>query len=305
MDQLDFLHQLLLGPFGRVAACLWGAVWGSFFNVLIVRLPGGESVIRPASRCPSCSTPIRWYDNIPVLSYLVLRGRCRHCSARISFRYVLVELVVCLLSALMHQIFVVQGAGDLGLRMAQFVITSLFSGVLVAITFIDLDTFLIPDAITYPGIPICMLLSLFMGNPHLWDGVVGGVGGYLIIRIIADGYRLLTGRRGMGYGDAKLLAMIGALMGWQVLLPTLFLAAFQGSLIGITLLVIMRATGAEPAQTTETDEEQGEEEEEEEEEDQPSSLRHAKIPFGPFLSLAAIEFLLLRDWLIQLFPYLW
>jgi leader peptidase (prepilin peptidase)/N-methyltransferase len=115
----------------------------------------------------------------------------------------------------------------------------------------------------------------------------------------------------MGYGDAKLLAMIGGLLGWQVLLPTLFLSAFQGSLIGITILVIMRATGAEgPAETTETEEEgaeakEAEEGEEGEEEGRTSSLRHAKIPFGPFLSLAAVEFLLLKDWLIQLFPYLW
>jgi leader peptidase (prepilin peptidase)/N-methyltransferase len=303
MDQLGSLVALLLGPAGRVVAGIWGALWGSFFNVMIARLPTDESVVRPASHCRGCKHPIRWYDNIPVLSYLILRGRCRHCGERFSARYLLVELLVCGLSLLVHQLFVVQGVGSpehLGLRMAQFVITSLFCGVLVAIAFIDLDTFRIPDLITYPGIPVCVVLSFFMGLPHpWWDGAVGAVAGYLVIRLIADGYRLLTGREGMGYGDAKLLAMIGGLLGWQVLLPTLFLSALQGSVIGITALVVLRSRRGgeeeeEPAAGTEGD---GEEE-------GSPSLRHSKLPFGPFLSLAAIEVLMLREWLEVFFPYL-
>lgn len=294
MEQPEFLYEFLTGPFGRLAAGIWGAVWGSFFNVLIIRLPQQESLIRPVSSCRSCKQPIAWFDNIPLLSFILLRGRCRHCGARFSIRYLVVELLVCGLSLLMHQLYVVQGTGALGLRMAQLVITSLFCGTLVALTFIDLDTFRIPDAVTYPGIVVCMVLSVFMGHAHLWDGLVGGVAGYLLIRIIADGYQLVTGRMGMGYGDAKLLAMIGGLLGWQVILPALVLSSFQGSLIGITALVILRRRQGRGGQQHEI---QGESREVE----QP--LRHARIPFGPFLSLAAIELMLIRDWLPVLFPF--
>jgi leader peptidase (prepilin peptidase)/N-methyltransferase len=318
MDELGPLHLLLLGPFGRVVAGLWGALWGSFFNVMITRLPDDESVVRPASHCRSCGAPIHWYDNIPVLSYLLLRGRCRGCGASFSPKYLIVELLVLGLSLTMHQLFVVQGMGSpdhLGLRMAQFVITSLFCGVLVAIAFIDLATFRIPDLITYPTIPLCVVLSLFMGHPHIyWDGPVGAVGGYLVIRLIADGYRLATGRDGMGYGDAKLLAMIGGLMGWQVLLPVLFLSAMQGSLIGITALVLMRRRGGgavvdgevtgEGEAAGDATKEGGAGEEGEDNDGEEPNLRHAKLPFGPFISLAAIEVLIMRDWLEVFFPYL-
>ena len=237
---LESLDILLSGSFGRVAAALWGACWGSFFNVLIVRLPARESVVRPASHCRVCKEMIAWYDNIPILSYLLLRGQCRHCHTRFSPRYALTEALVCALTVLMHHLFVASATGPIGLRLAQFFITFLFCGILVSLAFIDLDTMRIPDKITYPGIPAAAALSLFMDLPHFWDGMVGAVAGYLVIRIIADGYQLLTGRMGMGYGDAKLLAMIGGLLGWQVLLPTLFLASFQGSVIGITALVIIR-----------------------------------------------------------------
>lgn len=306
MEDLTFIPQLVYGPFGWVAAGLWGAVWSSFFNVLIIRLPQGESVVRPASHCRACGKPIPWHDNIPILGYLLLRGRCRRCGARFSARYLLVELLVTALALAMYYLFVVKpGPGPaVGLALARFVITSLFCGVLVAITFIDLDTLRIPDAITYPGIPCCMLLSLFMGNPRMWDGAVGGVAGYLGIRLIADGYQLITGRVGMGYGDAKLLAMIGGLLGWQVLLPVLFASALQGTLIGVTVLVVLRWRRREPPSADPGESTPGDEDAEAEE--QPSaSLRHARLPFGPFLSLAALEVLLARDLLPLLFPYLW
>jgi leader peptidase (prepilin peptidase)/N-methyltransferase len=313
--ELDLAQQMTHGPFGWVAAGLWGLVWGSFFNVLIVRLPGGESVVKPASHCRGCKKTIPWYDNIPILSYLLLRGRCRHCGERFSPRYLLVELLVLCLTLGAYTLLVVQQPDPLGLRIARFVIASLFCGVLVAITFIDLYTMRIPDAITYPGIPACMLLSLFMGNPHLWDGAVGGVAGYLVIRLIADGYELITGRAGMGYGDAKLLAMIGGLLGWQILLPTLFLSALQGSVIGITALVLTRGLGGtsgtgpqEGGSTHTADEPPGATPEDDEHDaaaEAPSSLRYTRIPFGPFLSLAAVEVLFLRQYLPVFFPYLW
>ena len=263
----------------------------------------------------------------------MLRGRCRRCGARFSARYLLVELLVSGLSVLLFWSLVVQGpaggaagADALGVAVARFVITSLFTGLLVAIAFIDLDTMLIPDAITYPGIPICVGLSLVLDTTHWWDGPVGAVAGYLVIRVVADGYRLLTGRLGMGYGDAKLLAMIGGLLGWQAVLPTLMLAAFQGSVIGITALAMFKlrreraaAPGSDRASAGDgegTDAESLDDgdaraeaaddgdahAEAADELDKP--LRLMRMPFGPFLSLAAIETLLLPDWMPRAFDML-
>lgn len=312
MEQSQFIIEFATGPLGRVFAALWGALWGSFFNVVIARVPEEESLLRPGSHCRSCGAPVRWYDNIPVLSYLLLRGRCRQCRAAISPRYLLVELLVAVAALGVHEIFVVGDWHPIGLRLAQFVIGSLFCGLLVAVAFIDLDTMLIPNAITYPGIPVAAALSIFMGHPRLWDGPVGAVGGYLLIRGLADGYRLIRRRQGMGYGDAKLLALIAGLLGWQSLLPVLFLASVQGTVIGVSALVWARrrrrnkqregepqrqpisdqpalGDSAEAAHTSESTSSDG-------------PLRFAMIPFGPFLALAGIEVLLSHRWLSLFFP---
>lgn len=318
MTDAEFLLNLWSGPFGWIAAGLWGAAWGSFFNVVICRVPSGESVVRPPSHCRACKTPIAWYDNIPLLSFLLLRGRCRNCGDKFSWRYFLTELLICLLALGMHYLFVVKGTGPMGLRLAQLTITSLFSGLLVTIAAIDLDTLRIPNVITYPGIPLFTVLSLLMGHPRWYDGLIGAVVGYLAIRLLADGYELLTGRLGMGYGDAKLLALIGGLLGWQALLPTMFLASFQGSIIGITALVIARR-GAPPAedepegQAGQDQEAEGVQEDEDEEDEEyelsreahRASLRHARLPFGPFISLAALEVMVCQGWLSVVFPYLY
>lgn len=305
MSSYALLNELLIGPWGAALAACWGAIWGSFCNVVVVRVPRGESVVRPPSHCRSCFRPVAWYDNVPVLSYLLLRGRCRHCDAGYSPRYALVELGVALLAVALHHVYLVEADGPLGLRTAQFAITSLFAIVMVALALIDLATMRIPNAITYPGIPVAVALSPWMALPHLWDGPVGAVGGYLLVRLIADGWELLTGRQGMGYGDGKQLAMIAGLLGWQMLLPALFLASLQGTLIGVTTLALLRhrarrQTGTtEPAPPPAADQEPGAGG------DHPATearLGAARLPFGPFLSLAAIELLLLRDTLPQLFP---
>jgi leader peptidase (prepilin peptidase) / N-methyltransferase len=307
MGDSQFIVEFATCPLGRIFAALWGALWGSFFNVVIARVPEEESLLRPGSHCRSCGAPVRWHDNIPVLSYLLLRGRCRHCRAKISPRYLVVEVLVAAAALGVHEVFVVAGPHPIGLRLAQFVIGSLFCGLLVAVAFIDLDTMLIPNVITYPGIPVAAALSIFMGHPHLWDGPVGAVGGYLLVRGLADGYRLIRRRQGMGYGDAKLLALIAGLLGWQRLVPVLFLASVQGTLIGVTALMWARRrrrrnqqgqgepqgqpTSDQPAlpEGTETASSDG-------------PLRFAMIPFGPFLSLAGIEVLLLHTWLSTFFP---
>ena len=315
MTDAEFLLNLWSGSFGWIAAALWGATWGSFFNVVICRVPAGESVVRPPSHCRACKTPIAWYDNLPLLSFLILRGRCRHCGDRFSWRYFLTELLICLLAVLMHYLFVLRGQGPIEIRLAQLVITSLFCGLLVSISAIDLDTLRIPNIITYPGIPLFAGLSLLMGHPRWYDGLIGAVAGYLVIRLMADGYELITGRLGMGYGDAKLLALIGGLLGWQSLLPTMFLASMQGSIIGITALVIARrrapAGGGEepppeePAAEGDDDEDDDDEPYELAREAQRASLRHARLPFGPFIALGALEVLIFQDWLHAIFPYLY
>jgi leader peptidase (prepilin peptidase)/N-methyltransferase len=323
-------EQLLVGPFGRVSAFVWGALWGSFFNVVVVRLPTGESVVRPPSHCRRCGRTLRWYDNIPILSYVLLRGRCRGCGAGYSPRYALVEAGVALIALAVHHVYLAQAGGPFAVRLVQFTILSLFCGLLSAIALIDLDTMRIPNRITYPGIPVAVLLSLFMGHPGLWDGLLGALGGYLVIRLIADGYELIAGRQGMGYGDAKLLALIGGLLGWRVLLPTLFLAALQGSVIGIGLLVWSRRAsrragpgpvdserGASPAESGPgpgapvTDSTGGSDNDLEgggdgaaELIESATPLRYARIPFGPFLSLAAIELVLARGLMDRLFPFI-
>ncbi|MBK8479967.1 MAG: prepilin peptidase [Proteobacteria bacterium] len=320
MNSYALWEQVLGGPWGTAIAALWGAIWGSFCNVVVVRLPRGESVVRPPSHCRSCHRAVAWYDNLPVLSYLLLRGRCRHCDAGFSPRYALVELGLAGLSIALHRVYFVDASGPPGLRTAQFAITSLFAVAMVAVALIDLATMRIPNAITYPGIPLAVALSPWMSLPHLWDGVIGAAGGYLLVRLIADGWELLTGRQGMGYGDGKQLAMIAGLLGWQALLPTLFLASLQGTLIGVTALLWLRrsarrrrdlaaakplatgplsaATDAVPpdpdaAPTSSPGDDDAAEE---------TRLGAARLPFGPFLSLAALELLLLHDLLPQFFP---
>jgi leader peptidase (prepilin peptidase) / N-methyltransferase len=329
MDPIDALFRILLSPSGRLLAGVWGALWGSFFNVLIVRLPAQESVVRPSSHCRACTAPIAWYDNIPIVSYLLLRGRCRRCRAPFSPRYILVELLVCALAILMHQLYVVWGTSPLSLRLAQFFITSGFCGILVAVTFIDLDTLKIPNAITYPGIPICMGCSLLLEPARPWDGIVGGICGYGVIWMINTFYGLITGRQGIGFGDAKLLAMIGGLLGWQVLLPTLFLAMLQGTLIGIPVLVLVKllrkngmtvqeTSGQEcfdelhPTSSTSSPSSSSSSSSSSTSSSTPTSssssshrriqrlgrflasLRFAALPLGPFLCMASVEVMLLK-----------
>ena len=299
------------GPYGVVVAVLWGAIWGSFFNVVIARVPDGRSVVRPPSHCMACGETIRWYDNVPFVSYLLLRGRCRACGERFSPSYLLVEAAVCLLTVAAHQVFVVDGDGPIGLRLARLVIGSLFCGAMVAVAAIDFRTMRIPNAITYPGMVLCVAVSPLMGLTHWWDGFVGAPAGLLGLELMVFAYYLISGREGMGPGDSKLLGMVGGLLGWQVLLPTLFLASLQGSIIGIPLLVIARRRAANrestegedgPAATDDDDRPNPDQEPPDDQDMGPGegdedSIRHAAMPFGPFLALAAMEVLLLR--------YLW
>lgn len=231
---------------------IFGLVIGSFLNVCIHRLPSSQSIVHPRSRCPQCGHLIRIYDNIPVLSYLILRGRCRDCGARISLRYPVVELL--------SGAFAAMAVARFGLGWQALLMYALIAAFLV-ITFIDLDHRIIPDVITLPGIPIGLAASFGPGMISPLESLVGILAGGGSLFLVAWGYQLVTQREGMGGGDIKLLAMIGAFIGWKGVLLTIFIASLTGTLAGMAL--IFRRRG---------------------------DMKLA-VPFGPFLAVGAIAYL--------------
>ena len=247
------------------SAFCFGAVIGSFLNVCIRRLPAGESIVYPPSHCPGCGTRIRGRDNIPLLSYLLLRGRCRSCGSRISLRYPTVEgLTAIVLVLLLYR---------LGLS-GSFAVAAVFLAALIVITFIDLDHQIIPDVITLPGIAVGLLLSVAGMGPPVLDSVAGALLGGGLLYGVAAGYYAWTGREGMGGGDVKLLAMIGAFLGWRSVLVTLVLGSFTGALVGVGLILGRGADVRVP------------------------------IPFGPFLALGATCAIFFGDQLIHWYLHL-
>jgi leader peptidase (prepilin peptidase) / N-methyltransferase len=206
-----------------------GLIIGSFANVCIHRIPLRLSVVHPRSRCPRCQTPIGAADNIPVLSYLFLGGRCRVCRARISIRYPLVE-------ALNGALYFLIARGHppgapAGVMMA------LVTGLLV-LSLIDLDHQILPDVITFPGIALGLAASLLEGPPSPRESVLAAVGGYVIFMLIARTWERMRGMEALGQGDWKLAAMLGAFFGWQKLLLTVFMASLAGTLVGLVLIAI-------------------------------------------------------------------
>jgi len=233
-------------------AFLFGLCIGSFLNVCIYRIPADLSIVRPASACPACGTTIRWYDNIPVISYLLLRGRCRTCKNSISARYPMVELL-CGLFALA---VVLRFGWHL-----QSLIYFLFIAALLVITFIDIDHRIIPDVISLPGIPIGFAASFLLPQVTWQASLLGIVIGGGSLYAVAWSYRLLTGKDGMGGGDIKLLAMIGAFIGWQGVLFTIMASSFAGTIVGLIVMIKQR-----------------------------KGMKLA-VPFGPFLAIGAILYI--------------
>jgi len=219
--------------------------------VLVYRLPRGESIVFPGSHCPSCAHALSWYENIPLVSWLVLRGHCRHCDESISIRYPLLELCLGLTWGYM--------AWNFGWGM-ELVAALIFSMMLWVLTWIDLETGLLPDVITLPGIAIGIIFGMVLG--HLQDSVIGAVAGYGLFWLVAKAFFLLTGREGLGYGDFKLLAMLGAFLGWQALPFVIFISSFCGTVIGSIYLLLTR-----------------------------KHVR-AQIPFGPYLAASGMIWLL-------------
>jgi leader peptidase (prepilin peptidase)/N-methyltransferase len=264
-----------------------GALWGSFFNVCIARVPRGMSVVRPPSHCFACGERVWARDNIPILSYFLLRGRCRHCGAKFSSRHALVEALAAALSALIFWTFVVDAPGvPLGIRAARFATYFAFAAVLIVLSFIDLDTKRLPDIITLPAIGVFFLAGFAIHEAPWLERLLGAAAGYLLVRIVADGYYYATGREGLGLGDGKLLASMGALFGWKALPVIVFLASLVGILISVPVLLLRRpraaATGPAPPQSAAAA-------------SPPvtASIRRAEVPFGPFLAASALGYLFL------------
>jgi len=271
----------------RWAAAVWsfttGAVVGSFLNVVIARVPVGESIVRPRSRCPSCRTPIAWWDNLPVLSWLALRGRCRTCRTRISWRYPLVELLggaAALASVSRH--------GLSFAAIAEFA----FAATLLALAFIDLDTWLLPHAITLPLLGAGLVLSAIHLTPaaSILGSVAGSAAGWVGFALVAFlGERILK-KEALGFGDVWLLAAIGAWLGIASLLPVVLLASLQGTVVGLALILLGRGQPGPPPEAGPANEEA-----------EWVPPRHA-VPFGPFLALGALEWLWLQAWITRVVP---
>lgn len=227
---------------GMIGLCV-----GSFLNVVIVRIPKGLSLWFPASHCPQCKHPLRWRDNIPVFSYISLKGHCYSCQQMIPFRYPLVEIVTCVLSLLVGWRFGVS---------YEMAFALLLTWSLIALTFIDIELLVLPDSITIPMIGIGLILSgvSVFQSVSLVSSILGVLGGYLSLWFIYWGFKKVTGKEGMGFGDFKLLAMLGAWLGWQLLPFVLLFSSFTAAVFGIILILLKRQD------------------------------RNTAIPFGPFLA---------------------
>jgi leader peptidase (prepilin peptidase)/N-methyltransferase len=238
--------------FGYIAAAVFGAIIGSFLNVVIHRVPLEESIVFPNSRCPTCGGVIAFYDNIPVLSYAILRAKCRHCKEHISFRYPAVELLTAALFAGV--------AWHAGLT-AALPFDLVFASALLALVFIDAEHMILPNVITYPGIVFAVVarvaIPLLTGTPHFDDlpslshGALGdtplwvtSLAGALIGALLGGGslwlmgwtWEKLRGIEAMGLGDVKMMFMVGAYLGWRLTILTIFVGVLSGSIIGIFLM---------------------------------------------------------------------
>ena len=230
--------QILSNPIVASAVVfVFGTIVGSFLNVCIVRLPKKESLVFPGSHCPNCNAPIPFYFNIPLVSYVILLGHCHACGKGISPRYFIVEL---LMGALAVALFRHLGFGP------AFFVDFIFVAALIVITFIDLDVRIVPDVISLPGIILGLLFALFNAQvlrdrfsvlPSPISSLLGIIVGGGLLFLVAWVYQLITGREGMGGGDIKLLAMIGAFLGWPSIPLTLFAASLTGSLVGVLLML--------------------------------------------------------------------
>jgi leader peptidase (prepilin peptidase)/N-methyltransferase len=323
-----------LPPFISSLLTAWlfilGLCVGSFLNVVIARVPHGQSIVRPRSRCPKCGHEISWYENIPIASWLALRGRCRGCKAPISVRYPLVELLTGLLFLACVRRF--DWSWEL---VSGLVLITL----LVPLTFIDLEHWILPFSLTLPGIAAGLVLAVPRGMEVLHDAVLGATVGFLSFRLMEYlGWKLFR-KEALGGGDKFLVALLGAFLTWKALLGILFLSSFQGAVVGVLLIAFTGRAGPRG----EAQPEQGGTREEASEPEPTMTWEFTKpglplgrrlvlvpwcllfqpipdepkdeageeidwvpgktnIPFGPWLALAGLEILLLGPWLARVLP---
>ncbi len=241
------------------AVFIIGAVIGSFLNVCIYRIPRKESIVRPASRCTSCGNPIRFYDNIPILSYIFLWGKCRYCKAKLSFKYPLVEFLSAVLFVVVLNRF---GFNSPWILLAYCI----FVSSLLVIFFIDLEHQIIPHGITLPGIPLAVILgSTILPDPFLRNESLGfiasiegcliGAGSFYLIALYGS---VIFKKEAMGGGDLNMMAMVGGFLGWKGIILTAFIGSLTGSIVGVSLIVLRKREWA------------------------------SKIPFGPYLAVGAL-----------------
>lgn len=247
-----------------IVSIIFGALIGSFLNVCIIRLPKEESIITPGSHCPHCKKAIKFYDNVPLVSYLLLGGKCRYCKNTISFQYPLVEGITALSSLFLFMRF--------GPSLSYLVYFA-FVTALIVITVIDLYHQIIPDIISLPGIGIGLLASLIFPHIAFLDSLIGILLGGGSLFLVATLYQWFFKREGMGGGDVKLLAMIGAFLGWKAVILTILLSSLIGSISGIIIMVLKG-----------------------------KDFKYA-IPFGPFLSLGAVIALFFGENIIRWYLY--
>jgi leader peptidase (prepilin peptidase)/N-methyltransferase len=256
----------LMDPAHAILAAILGVCVGSFLNVCIHRLPRGQSLASPPSRCPKCGRPLRWYHNIPIVSWLVLGGRCAHCRAPISLQYPIVELVTALIWVL------IVWMTPVGWLLASRLV---FATALIVLFMIDLEHQLLPNVITLPGIVAGFVFS-FVAPPGPANSAFGILVGGGVLYAIAAAYYLFRKEEGMGMGDVKMLAMVGAFLGWRAVLLTLVLSSFAGAVIGMVMMGLQKGT-----------------------------MRYA-LPFGTFLAVGALIAMLFGEamlsWYLGYYP---
>jgi leader peptidase (prepilin peptidase)/N-methyltransferase len=300
-----------------------GLLFGSFLNVVIARVPHDQSIVTPRSRCPRCGHQLAWYENIPVVSWLALRARCSSCALPISWRYPLIELLTALLFLACQRRF-----GWTPELVSGLVLVLL----LVPLAFIDLEHWILPFELTLPGIGAGLALSVPLGMERLIDSAIGAAAGFFVFWGLEWLGEKIFKKEALGGGDKYLLALIGAFLTWKPLLGVIFLSSLQGAVVGMVMLLIRGRAGPAPGPETSADstttsdpgtppvtsdpttadptarpgteqagaERTGEEEADEEEDDWVPGPTN--IPFGPWLSVAALEVMLLGPWLRSVLP---
>ena len=239
---------------------LFGLAWGSFLNVVIFRLPLGMSLMHPPSFCPACKRKIKFYDNIPVFSYLILRGKCRTCRAKIPFSTILVEILTPLSFLLIYQ------KHSLSFF---FFASCLFASAMIVLGFIDFYHQILPDEITLPGIVLALVYAPFRSDLNLTQALIGAVVGAGFLLFIYGAYYLFRKKEGLGMGDVTMMLLIGAYLGWQLTFFTLVLASFAGAVVGVLFIFFQK-----------------------------KDLQYS-LPFGTFLAPAAYLSLLWGESIIQ------